>query len=138
MKKNVKATDHRVDKSVRLAGGYGLHVAKQDAEALLRRSVMACLLWEDLFYQDGESVVEQIKSLVPQVDADAVARIAIDARTKQKLRHVPLLLAREMARCKPHALQVSTLLPQIILRPDELTEFLALYWEAGKIGRAHV
>lgn len=128
---NKKATDYRKDDK-RLAGGYGPFAAKQNPEALLRRSVMANLLWENLFYEDGVSVVDNIRNLIPQVDKEIVYNIAIEARTKQKLRHVPLLIAREMARHTGHRSMLGDLLPQIILRADELTEFLALYWQDGK------
>lgn len=128
-----KGRDHRVDhEAPRLAGGYGPKPAKQTPEALLRRSVMACLLWEDTFYEDGVSVAENIKTLVPQVDPDRVSLIAIDARHEQKLRHVPLLLAREMARHDTHKGRVADLLPRIIRRADEITEFVALYWQDDK------
>ncbi len=132
MKSNTKAVDRRKDRSTRLAGGYGPYAARQDAEALLRRSVMANLLWEDQFYEDGQSVVDNIKALIPQVDPQAAFDIAVEARTKQKLRHVPLLIAREMASLDSHKGLVGHLLPQIILRADELTEFIALYWNGGK------
>jgi 60 kDa SS-A/Ro ribonucleoprotein len=112
---------------VRLAGGYGPPGAQQENEKQLRRSVLACLLGEDVFYQDGKSVTDQIKSLVPKVLPEIVAKIAVEARTKQKLRHVPLLLARVMASLPTHRELVGDLLPQIILRADELTEYLALY-----------
>lgn len=132
MKVNTKPIDHRVDTSARLAGSYGVYAAKQDAEALLRRAVMANLLWEDNFYQDGVSIVESIKALIPKVEPAQVAQIAVEARTQQKLRHVPLLIAREMARLPEHKKWVGSLLPQIILRPDELTELIALYWKDKK------
>ena len=32
------------------------------AEAQLRRSLMACMLWEDTFYEDGVSIAERITS----------------------------------------------------------------------------
>lgn len=132
MRTNVKATDYRVDDEAGLAGGFGLLAAKQEPEALLRRSVMANLLWEDVFYEDGASVADNIKRLIPQVDPEKVFTIAVEARTKQKLRHVPLFIAREMARLESHKGLVGELLPQIILRADELPEFLALYWQDGK------
>src|SRR5204862_169279 len=68
----------------------------------LQRSVMACLLWEDTFYESGVSIAERISSLVPQVTAETVSLLAIEAREKMKLRHVPLLLACEMAKLKTH------------------------------------
>jgi 60 kDa SS-A/Ro ribonucleoprotein len=132
MRTNKRATDHRVDKSTRLAGGYGGYAARQDAEALLRRAVMACLLWENLAYEKGTDGAANIAALVPQVAPEIAAAIAVEARTKQKLRHVPLLIAREMARHRGHKALVGDLLPQIILRPDELTEFVAIYWKDGK------
>lgn len=104
-------------------------VAKRiTTEQALRRSVMACLLWEDSFYEDGVSIAERIASLVPDVSPPVVAQMAKDARTKFKLRHVPLLLAREMARHKTHRSLVADVLYDIIQRPDELAEFLAIYW----------
>lgn len=95
----------------------------------LRRSVLSCLLWEDSFYESGVSVAARIAALVATTDPAQVAALAIEARTAMKLRHVPLLLARELARRK---VNVATLLPAIIQRPDELTEFLAIYWKDGK------
>lgn len=132
MKVNKKAKDRRVDQSARLAGGFGAHAAAQSPAELLRRSVLANLLWEDQFYEDGTSVADNIKALVPRVDPEAVASIAVEARTKQKLRHVPLLLAREMAQLDTHKHLVGDLLPQIIRRADEITEFVALYWMDGR------
>lgn len=132
MKTNSKPADHRVDKISRLAGGYGTYAAKQDAEALLRRSVMACLLWEDNAYEDGKSIADNIKNLIPQVEPQKVFNIAVEARNKQKLRHVPLLIAREMARIDTHKGLVGALLPKIVKRADELTEFVAIYWKDGK------
>jgi 60 kDa SS-A/Ro ribonucleoprotein len=132
MKTNVKAVDYRIDKTARVAGEYGTYAAKQDAEALLRRSVMVCLLWEDNFYESGVSNAENIKALIPQVEPQKVFDIAVEARTKQKLRHVPLFIAREMARLDLHKGLVGKLLPLVIKRADELAEFMAIYWKDGK------
>jgi hypothetical protein len=88
---------------------------------------MSCLLWEGEFYEDGMSIAERISGLVPAVDPAKVADIAIAARTESKLRHVPLLIVREMARLPRHRALVAATLPKIIQRADELSEFLALY-----------
>ena len=93
----------------------------------LRRSVMACLLWEDGFYESGEEVARRIQQLVTQVPAESVAQIAVEARTKMKLRHVPLLLACSLAKLPSHRHVVADLLAEVIQRPDELTETLAIY-----------
>lgn len=98
------------------------------AEEQLYRAVMSNMLWEDTFYESGESIADRIKNLIPKVEPPRVAQIAIDARSLMKLRHVPLLIAREMARLDTHKHLVAKLLPEIIQRPDELCEFLSLYW----------
>lgn len=102
-------------------------------EMELRRSVMACLLWEDQFYEDGVEIAGRMAELVPKVEAGRVADIAIEAREKMKLRHAPLLLVREMARHPTHRAQVGETLAQVIQRADELTEFLAIYWKDGRV-----
>ncbi len=103
-----------------------------NAELQLRRSVMACMLWEKQFYEDGESIANRIKATIPLVSPEKVAAIAIEAREKMKLRHVPLLIVREMARLPSHKVLVSSTLSAVIQRADELTEFLAIYWKDGK------
>jgi len=72
------------------------------AEQELRRSVLACMLWESQFYEDGVAIAGRIRELVPKVAAEKVAALAVEAREKMKLRHAPLLLVREMARLSTH------------------------------------
>lgn len=99
----------------------------------LRRSVMANMLWEGEFYESGTSNATRIAELVKKVAPTEVSKIAIEARTKMKLRHVPLLLARELARgSKESRLLVADTLEQVIQRPDELSEFLSIYWTPKK------
>jgi hypothetical protein len=95
----------------------------------LRRSVLSCLLWESQFYEDGISITQRIADLCQIVDSSKIKQLAIEARTKQHLRHVPLLLCVCLA--AKGDLNSDTV-NQIILRPDELTELLALYWMNGK------
>lgn len=97
----------------------------------LRRSVLTCLLWEDPFYESGVGTASRIQALVAQCDPKAVAALAVEARTTMKLRHVPLLLARELARLAYP--RTDDVLAMIIQRPDELTEFLAIYWKDGRV-----
>lgn len=97
----------------------------------LRRTVLACMLWEKGFYESGEAVADRIKRLVKEAPPHDVAALAIEAREKQHLRHVPLLLVRELARY-PSRFSVAETLCRIIQRADELAEFLALYWAEGK------
>lgn len=111
-----------------LAGGYGALAASQSNVALLRRAVLANLLWEDIAYMDGASVADEIKRLIPLCPAEDVYNIALEARLMQKLRHTPLFIAAEMCKYSEHKLFVKDLLPRIITRADMLTDFLAIYW----------
>ena len=101
-------------------------------ELQLRRSVLACLLWEDQFYEDGVAIAGRIAELVPTVDAERVAALAVEAREGMKLRHAPLLLVREMARHKTHRALVAETLARVIQRADELAEFVTVYWQNGR------
>jgi len=101
-------------------------------ELQLRRSVLACLLWEGQFYEDGVEIAGRIAELVPKVEAEKVAALAVEARTKVKLRHAPLLLVREMARHATHRKLVADTLATVIQRADELAEFVAIYWKDGR------
>ena len=106
-------------------GGKAQHI---NPEQQLRRSVMSCMLWEDEFYEDGKTIASRVAELVPRVKPEVVAQIAIDAREKMYLRHMPLLLVREMARSNGHRPFVASTLDRVIQRADELAEFLAIYW----------
>ncbi len=97
-------------------------------EMELKRALMNCLLWEDQFYEDGVSIADRIKALVPLVAPARVAALAIQAREEMKLRHAPLLVVREMARHETHRGLVADTLARVIQRPDEMTELLAIYW----------
>lgn len=121
----------------------GAPAIPSNAYTELRRAVLACLLWEDSFYETGVSIADRIKGLVKHVPADKVAALAVEARTKFHLRHVPLLLAREMARGKGNV--VGRTISDVIQRADELSEFLSIYWaekreplsKQVKVGLAH-
>lgn len=100
--------------------------------ALLRRSLMACLLWEDTFYEDGVSIADRLRDATLAAAPDVAAAMAIEAREQMKLRHAPLWVARALAGGGPEQRRVvADLLARIIQRPDELTEFLSLYWQAN-------
>jgi len=106
----------------------GAPAKRINAELQLRRSVLACMLWENTFYEDGQSIAERIQSLIAQVDPAKVSALAIEAREKMKLRHVPLWIVREMSRLPKHKAFVADTLSNVIQRADELAEFVSLYW----------
>lgn len=101
-------------------------------EQQLRRSVMACMLWEKTFYEDGVEIVKRIEDTITKIKPNIVSSIAKEARGKMHIRHAPLLIARIMARLQTHKPWVSDLLEYIIQRPDELTEFIAIYLKNNK------
>lgn len=103
--------------------------------AQLRRSVLSCLLWESEFYEDGEEISRRIAALVAQCLPEDVAALAIEAREQMHLRHVPLLLLRELARhasIKDRPQLLSRTMARVLQRADEPAEFLALYWKDKK------
>src|SRR3954469_25946062 len=110
----------------------GAPAARIDPLAQLERSVMSCLLWESEFYQDGQTIGQRIAELVKAVPAEDVVRVAIQAKEDMRLRHVPLLLARELMRTKEGRAQAKGLFSHVIQRPDDITEFLAIYWKDNK------
>lgn len=122
----------KVDVRSRLAGGSGAFAATQSNIALLRRAVLANLLWEDIAYMDGASVAAEISRLIPLCKPEDVHALAIEARIQQKLRHTPLFIAAEMCKHEGTKSYVSQTLPAIITRADMLTDFLALYWGKKK------
>lgn len=107
----------------------GLAVKPTDAKNQLLRLTMAHMLWEKQFYVDGADSAKMLLDLTQKVDPAFVAAVAKQARDKFKLRHVPLLLARGLAKRK--ALKAEDL-AEIIQRPDETAEFLKMYWKEGK------
>lgn len=100
----------------------------------LERTVMACMLWESNFYESGESLADRVKDLVARCDPVEVATMAMKARHDQHLRHVPLLLVRELARDPARCSNglIADTLSTVIQRADELAEFLSIYWKDGK------
>lgn len=107
----------------------GLAVKPTDAKNQLLRLTMAHMLWEKQFYVDGKQSADMLMDLTQKVEPEFVATVAKLARTDFKLRHVPLLLMRGLAKRK--ALKASDL-ADVIQRPDETAEFLKMYWKDGK------
>lgn len=110
----------------------GAPAVRIGADKQLRRSVMTGMLWEDTYYESGESIVDRIASLVPNVAPLDVGAMAYEARHTMKLRHMPLLLINEMTKYDTHKVYVADLLEQCVQRADELTEFMAIYMKDGR------
>jgi len=103
-----------------------------DAWRELRRTVLTCLFWEDTFYETGSDIAGRIAELVARNTAEDVATLAREARDQMQLRHVPLVLTRELARRKGAGPLLAETLEHVIQRADELGEFVALYWKTRK------
>lgn len=107
----------------------GTSVRSISAEATLRRVVLANMLWEDQFYIDGKSSADILKATVNRVDPKLAQSVALEARERFNLRHVPLQIMRELARVGKMEAKA---LASVIQRPDEIGEFISLYWREKK------
>jgi hypothetical protein len=103
-------------------GAKASHITPEQA---LRRSVMSCLLWEQGFYESGQSIADRIVDLVGKVDGFVSTKIADEARNVMHLRHVPLLIVSAMAKHKKNFLEGAVL--NVVQRADELCELLAVH-----------
>ncbi len=110
-------------------GGTARHIP---IEAQLRRAVLSCLLWEKTFYESGEDIANRIADLADRSPKCVVASLAIEARNRFHLRHVPLLLL--VALVKKGGEGVADTIAATIGRPDEMTELLAMYWHFNPRG----
>ncbi len=115
-------------------------IANLSAEQQLRRSVMACLLWEGEFYEDGKSIADRIVENAEKVKPEVLAAIAIEAREVMNLRHAPLLLLDVLSninRVRPgkghvEPALVARTVERVIQRADEMGELLSVYWRNGR------
>lgn len=95
-----------------------------NARQQLERLVLANLLWEDEFYVDGKTIASQIEEAANQVSYEALAQVAMDARRRFHLRHVPLLLIDILTKRQPG---MSGAVASILERADEPAELIALH-----------
>lgn len=99
----------------------------------LRRSIMACLLFEDTFYESGVDIAARVSDLISKCAPQAVADLAREARHQMNLRHAPLWLAHGLlGRTSQSRFDYVNMVDAITKRPDDVTELLAMYWRAGK------
>jgi hypothetical protein len=117
----------------------GGRAERQTPAIELERAVATCLLWENTFYEKGSDIAARISALVRKVTFAEASAVAIRARDEWKLRHVPLFLVAEMAAKRAENSGpitgigiIADTLAHVIQRPDEMSEFLAIYWRDGK------
>ncbi len=125
------------------AEGKVVRIPIPNALEQLRRSVLACLLWEDTFYESGQEIATRIVGAAQDVPLTALAELAVEARTTYNLRSAPMLLLSTLVdRATEHGKAVvkevnygslvGDTIEQTIQRADELTELLAIYWRNGR------
>lgn len=101
------------------------------AEQELRRSVMSCMLWEPSFYEKGDETASRIVKLASAVKPNVLAAIAIEAREKSHLRHVPLVLLSILSRTGASLLAETIF--RVVQRPDEMSELLAIHAKLNNV-----
>ena len=107
-------------------GGIASRVSKLEE---LKRSVLSTLLWEDGFYENGESIAERIFKLTQSVKQEEAIAVLLEAKEQQKLRHAPLLMLVAMTE---KGWITKELVNRILTRVDDIPELLSLYWLDGK------
>ncbi|MGI9493700.1 MAG: TROVE domain-containing protein [Geminicoccaceae bacterium] len=100
-------------------------------EQQLRRSVLACMLWEKAFYEDGQSIADRIKETAVKCDPQFVADLAIETRSNMNLRHAPLMLTAVLSQINKGSSLVPDTIEAVIQRADELAEFLLIQAEVN-------
>lgn len=109
-----------------IAGGKTKAAGKYTDEQLLRRVVMANLLWESTYYQSADAIMRQMNSLIPKVSPEVVADLAVETRFDQKLRHTPIYLALCLYRDHKAGKLCENTLAKICTRPDMTIDALAM------------
>lgn len=107
----------------------GAKAKRIDCVEQLERSVMSCLLWENEYYEEGVEIAKRIEDLSSIVPIGELKRITLQAKHDMRLRHAPLFLAVQIAKRKDGKAEIASILDNIITRPDDIQEFLALYWK---------
>ena len=116
MKTNVKKTN---------PNAYGNQTRELTSYEKLQRSAINCLLWEDTFYEDGESIADRIKTYMKQVTPEQARSVLKEAKVNNKLRHMPLFLLVNMAK---NGYLTAEDVANTITRVDDMSELLSLYW----------
>jgi hypothetical protein len=101
----------------------------------LQQQVLTGLSLENGCYPTSKLMTYRVQALLHKLAPETVTLLANVARQQPALRNVALLLARELVRFTQgteHSKLIAPLLVQIIQQPDDLIDFTAIYWQAGK------
>ena len=75
-------------------GGKASHIGFEEK---LQRTVLCCLLNEDTFYEDGESIKDRIKEYMGKVSPEFAIKTLNKAKHEYHLRHTPLFMLTVLA-----------------------------------------
>ncbi|MEP3665782.1 MAG: TROVE domain-containing protein [Roseibium sp.] len=112
----------------------GAPAARINTMQALRRSVCSSFLWENSFYEDGVSITDRIVSLANEVDVESLGKLAVELRTEENLRHMPLLLTSVMAKRGAGNPLVADTVAAVVRRPDEMGELLSIHALLNSVG----
>lgn len=98
-------------------------------EEKLQRTVLCCLLNEDTFYEDGESIKDRIKEYMGKVSTEFAIATLNKAKHEYHLRHTPLFMLTVLA---SQGKLTKELVYSTVTRVDDITELLAMYLADGK------
>ena len=98
-------------------------------EEKLQRTVLCCLLNEDTFYEDGESIKDRIKEYMGKVSTEFAIKTLNKAKHEYHLRHTPLFMLTVLA---SQGKLTKELVYSTVTRVDDITELLAMYLANGK------
>ncbi|MGE5822817.1 MAG: TROVE domain-containing protein [Nitrososphaerota archaeon] len=107
-----------------------------DIKEQFLRTLNSCLLWEDGFYEDGEEIGKRLFDLTilsAKNDFRWTIEQIIKARKEIGLRHAPLWCLVALASIKMLSKEN---VRNVLMRPDDATELLALYWKNGNMSIA--
>lgn len=112
-------------------GGKASHISEFEE---LKRATMSCLLWEDEFYEDGISIADRITTLTEKCIKNGyykeVMALLNLVKFDMKLRHCPLWMIVSIF--KAGGTVNKNIIADILTRPDDMGELLALYNKDGK------
>lgn len=106
----------------------------------LARTVLANMLFENNYYENGVDSAKRITELCAQCSRNSILELAEIASKKYHLRHIPLQLIVESIKninIANFIHQPSHFIERIITRPDQMTDLLALYWKEKRIPLAN-
>lgn len=125
-KENLMASINQIQTLHTHEGGVAKHITPYEQ---LRRSIMACMLWENTFYESGVSIADRIKFGCQHVTKQEGNALMRESRLQMNLRHAPLWVACGLAECRKLE---SDALATVLQRPDQMTELLAMWWKDKK------